>query len=46
MATFVANEINATDRDVESYRSPKMFPLKDKNINNAELYEPFVLGRR
>ena len=35
MATFWANEINATDRDV---RGPTeqvqiMFPLKDKNIN-------------
>ena len=35
MATFFANEINATDRDV---RGPTeqvqiMFPLKDKNIN-------------
>ena len=35
MATFLANEINATDRDVtgptEQVRI--MFPLKDKNIN-------------
>ena len=35
MATFLANEINATDRDV---RGPMeevqiIFPLKDKNIN-------------
>ena len=35
MATFLANGINATDRDVtgptEQFQS--MFPLKDKNIN-------------
>ena len=35
MATFLANEINATDRDVtgplEQVRI--MFPLKDKNIS-------------
>ena len=35
MATFLVNEINATDRDVtgptEQFQS--MFPLKDKNIN-------------
>ena len=35
MATFLENEINATDRDVtgptEQFQS--MFPLKDKNIN-------------
>ena len=35
MATFLANEINATDRD---FTDPKeqvqiIFPLKDKNIN-------------
>ena len=31
MATFLANEINATDRDVTEVQI--MFPLKDKNIN-------------
>ena len=39
MATFLADEINATDRDVTGpTRSPTeqfqiMFPLKDKNNN-------------
>ena len=35
MATFLANEINATDRDVAStaVQVQIMFPLKDKNIN-------------
>ena len=35
MATFFANEINATDRDVTGQieRVQIMFPLKDKNIN-------------
>ena len=35
MATFSANEINATDRDVTSptEQVQTMFPLKDKNIN-------------
>ena len=35
MATFLANEINATDRDVTgpTERVQIMFPLKDKNIN-------------
>ena len=32
MATFLANEINATDRDVYS-QVQIMFPIKDKNIN-------------
>ena len=32
MATFLANEINATDRDVTG-PSPNYVPLKDKNIN-------------
>ena len=49
MATFLANEINATDRDVtvtaEQVRI--MFPLKDKIlINNARYFKPFFLGRR
>ena len=49
MATFLANEINATDRDVtgptEQVRI--MFPLKDKNINNNARYlKPFFLGLR
>ena len=34
MATFLANEINATDRDVTgpTEQVQIMFPLKDKNI--------------
>ena len=35
MATFLANEINATDRDATgpTEQVQIMFPLKDKNIN-------------
>ena len=35
MATFLANEINATNRDVTgpTEQVQIMFPLKDKNIN-------------
>ena len=35
MATFLANEINATDRDVTgpTEHVQIMFPLRDKNIN-------------
>ena len=35
MATFLANEINATDRDVTvpTEQVQIMFPLKDKNVN-------------
>ena len=35
MAAFLANEINATDRDVTAPTEQVqiMFPLKDKNIN-------------
>ena len=35
MATFLENEINATDRDVTgpTEQVQIMFPLKDKNIN-------------
>ena len=35
MATFLANEINATDRDVTgpTEQVQIMFPLKDKNSN-------------
>ena len=35
MATFLANEINATERDitVPTEQVHIMFPLKDKNIN-------------
>ena len=34
-ATFLANEINATDRDITgpTEQVQSMFPLKDKNIN-------------
>ena len=35
MATFLANEINATDRDLTgpTEQVQIMFPLKDKNVN-------------
>ena len=35
MATFLATEINATDRDITgpTKQVQIMFPLKDKNIN-------------
>ena len=35
MASFLANEINATDRDVTgpTEQAQNMFLLKDKNIN-------------
>ena len=34
MATFLANEINATDRDVTGPTDQvQMFPVKDKNVN-------------
>ena len=34
MATFLANEIHATDRDVTGPpEQVQMFPLKNKNIN-------------
>ena len=37
MAAFLANEINATERDIVGPTEPQvmqiMFPLKDKNIN-------------
>ena len=50
MATFLANERNATDRKVV-ITDPKeqvqiMFPLKNKsiNINNAGYLKPFFSG--
>ena len=49
MAAFLANEINATDRDVTgpTEQVQIMFPLKDKIlINNAGYLKPFFLGRR
>ena len=49
MATFLANEINATDRDVtvSTEQVQIIFPLKDKIlINNARYLKPFFLGRR
>ena len=33
MATFLANEINATDGDVTGPTEQIMFLLKDKNVN-------------
>ena len=47
MATFLANEINATDRGVTGpiEQVQIMFPLKDKNISNtAEYLRPFFSG--
>ena len=48
MATFLANEINVTDRDVTgpTEQVQIMFLLKDKNINNADYLKSFFLGRR
>ena len=49
MATFLANEINATDREVTgpTEQVQIMFPLKDKkSINNAGCLKSFFLGRR
>ena len=49
MATFLANEINATDKDVTgpTEQVQIMLPLKDKNIiNNARYLKSFFLGRR
>ena len=49
MATFLANEINATDGDLTgpTEQVQIMFLLKDKNINNnAGHLLPFFLGRR
>ena len=49
MATFLANEINATDRDVTgpTEQVQIMFPLRIKIlINNARYLKPFFLGRR
>ena len=39
MATFLANEINATDRDVtgQTEQVQIMFPLKDKNIDRKSV---------
>ena len=44
MATFLANEINATDRDITGPTEQVQikFPLKDENIN----LKPFFLERR
>ena len=49
MATFLANEVNTTDRDITGPKEQVqiMFPLKDKIfINNAGYLKPFFLGRR
>ena len=49
MATFLANEINATDRDVTdpTEKIQIMFPLRIKVlINNARYLKLFFLGRR
>ena len=47
MATFLANEMGATDRDVTgpAEQVQSMFPLKDKIlINNARYLKPFFSG--
>ena len=49
MATFLANEIIATDRDVTgpTEQVQIMFPLKYKILtNNAAYLKPFFWGRR
>ena len=49
MATFFANEINTTDRDVTgpTEQVQIMLPLKIKIlINNARYLNPFFLVRR
>ena len=48
-ATFLANEINAIDKDVTGLTEQvqTMLPLKNKLlINNAGYLKPFFLGRR
>ena len=49
MATFLANEVNATDREVTgpTEQVQIMFSVKDKIlINNAGYLKPFFLRRR
>ena len=48
MATFLSNEINATNRDVTgpTEQVQIMFPLKDKNITNARYLKPFFPERK
>ena len=49
MATFLANEVNATDRDVTgpTEQVQVMFLLRIKIlINTARYLKPFFLGRR
>ena len=49
MATFLANEISATDRDVTGPTEQVQirFPLKKKIfVNNARYLKPFFLERR
>ena len=49
MATFLANEINGTDRGVTGLieQVQIMFPLKDEiSINNEGYLKPFFPGRR
>ena len=49
MALFLANEINATDRDVTgpTEQVQIMFPLRIKIlINNAAYLKPVFLGHR
>ena len=47
MATFLANEINATDRDVTgpTEQVQIMYPLKDKNVNQkCKVFEAIFSG--
>ena len=50
MATFLANEINATVREVHvmgpTEQGQIMFCLKDKNITNVGYLKQFFLGHR
>ena len=50
MATFLANEMNASDRDVTGPTGQVqiMFPLKEKIliINNTRYLKPIFLGCR
>ena len=49
MATFLASEINASDRDATgpTEQVQIMIPLKDKNINlQCRVFEAIFLGRR
>ena len=46
MATFLANEINATDREVTGPIEQVQIERIKISINNAGYLKPFFLGRR